>query len=75
MLENFGNRSTTPMGLFNFQGERGRGFLESLQTMAPEQQVKEINNWIDGIAKGARKAYLQDGKVVIPRPILIKGMF
>lgn len=61
-----------PMGLFNSQGFYQKDFYESLQPLAPEKQVDAINSWIKGINPDARPAYLSNGEVLIPRPLLKK---
>lgn len=65
---------SSPMGLFNPQGFYENEFYESLLPLAPEEQVSTINKWIKGYYPEARPAYLKDGEVMIPRPLLmLKG--
>lgn len=63
---------SSSMGMFNEQGIRGKAFYESLQGLSPRQQVYIINEWIRGINPKARLAHLENGKVRIPHPKLVK---
>lgn len=63
---------SAPMGLFNSQGVRQRDFYNSLLDMSINEQVDAINSWLKGINPKARPAYLQNGEVMIPRPLLFK---
>ena len=64
---------SAPMGLFNSQGVRQRDFYNSLLELNPEDKVEAINTWINNINPKARPAYLKDGEVIIPRPLLLKN--
>lgn len=63
---------SAPMGLFNSQGVRQRDFYNNLLGMSINEQVDAINSWLKGINPKARPAYLQNGEVMIPRPLLFK---
>ena len=61
---------STPMGLFQEQGQVYKDFHNTLLKMSPIEQVKAINNWMHSVYPKARPAYLKDGQVMIPRPLL-----
>jgi len=63
---------SSPMGLFNSQGVREKEFFNSLSELSPKEKVKAINDWLVKFNPEARPAYLKDGEVVIPRPLLKK---
>ena len=62
---------SSPMGMFNPQGVYGEEFYNSLQSLTPKEQVKAINDWMRSYYPKARPAYLKNGKVMIPRPLLM----
>lgn len=62
-----------PMGMFNSQGVKQRHVYEELQQMSPKEQVDAINNWLMTLNPKARPAYLQNGELMIPRPLLYKN--
>lgn len=62
-----------PMGMFNSQGVKQRHVYEELQQMSPKEQVDAINNWLMALNPKARPAYLQNGELMIPRPLLYKN--
>lgn len=65
---------SSPMGMFNPQGVYENEFYNSLQSLAPREQVNAINTWMKSYYPKARSSYLKNGKVMIPRPLLmIKG--
>ena len=49
-----------------------RAFFNKLSDLPPKEQVKAINDWLVKFNPEARPAYLKDGEVVIPRPLLKK---
>ena len=63
-----------PMGMFNSQGVKQRHVYEELQQMSPKEQVDAINNWLMTLNPKARPAYLQNGELMIPRPLLYKNI-
>ena len=63
---------SSPMGVFNSQGVREKEFFNSLSELSPKEKVKAINDWLVKFNPEARPAYLKDGEVVIPRPLLKK---
>jgi hypothetical protein len=63
---------STPMGLFNALGVREREFYNSLSDLSAKEKVEAINEWLAKFNSEARPAYLKDGEVLIPRPLLKK---
>lgn len=62
---------SSPMGMFNPQGVYEEEFYNSLQSLTPKEQVKSINDWMRSYYPQARPAYLKNGEVMIPRPLLM----
>lgn len=63
---------STPMGLFNALGVREREFYNSLSNLSAKEKVEAINEWLAKFNPEARPAYLKDGEILIPRPLLKK---
>lgn len=62
---------SSPMGMFNPQGVYEEEFYNSLQSLTPKEQVDAINKWMKSYYPKARLAYLKNGEVMIPRPLLM----
>lgn len=61
-----------PMGFFNGQGNQNKALWEELKNLPLEEQVTRVNEWIKSINPNARLAYVKNGKIQIPKLILVK---
>lgn len=62
---------STPMGMFNPQGNHNAELLKQIKNLPLSEQVIAINNWIKSLGNPrARFAYIKNGKLQIPRTLL-----